>query len=110
MSQSLKVGVLLCSGGVQLLDLAAVDLIAMMSSTYLRTCGLPETVVATGHEVKFHYIADGVKGEAPMEAITTADVVLPKFSSVRFSPLFWRTENRTEGSWPELNQNQNRTG
>jgi hypothetical protein len=37
-------------------------------------------------------------------------IVLPKFSSVRFSHLFWRTENRTERSGPELNQNWNRTG
>lgn len=76
MSQPLKVGVLLCSAGVQLLDLAAVDLLAMISSSYLRAGGLPESIVAMGHEVKFHYIVDAVKaaGETPKETITTADV------------------------------------
>ncbi|KAL5523975.1 hypothetical protein ACEPAG_8148 [Sanghuangporus baumii] len=73
MTQSLKIGVLLCSGVVQLLDLAAVDLLAMLSSNYLRLFGLPEDVVALGHEVKLHYIADAVKGEAPTESLTSAD-------------------------------------
>ncbi|KAL5528230.1 hypothetical protein ACEPAF_7366 [Sanghuangporus sanghuang] len=72
MTQSLKVGVLLCSGVVQFLDIAAVDLLAMLSSAYLRLCDLPENVVALGHEVKLHYIADAVKGEAPTESLTTA--------------------------------------
>jgi len=76
MPQSLKVGVLLCSTGVQLLDLAAVDLLAMISSSYLRAGGLPESIAAIGHEIKFHYIVDAVKttGEAPKEVITTADI------------------------------------
>jgi len=76
MPQSLKVGVLLCSTGVQLLDLAAVDLLAMISSSYLRAGGLPESIAAIGPEVKFHYIVDAVKttGETPKEVITTADI------------------------------------
>ena len=37
-------------------------------------------------------------------------LVLPKFSSVRFSHLFCRTENRTGKSVPEPNRNRNRTG
>ena len=76
MSQPLKVGVLLCSTGVQLLDLAAVDLLAMISSSYLRAGGFPESIAAIGHDVKFHYIVDAVKttGEAPKEVITTADI------------------------------------
>ena len=74
--QPLKVGVLLCAGGVQLLDLAAVDLLGMLSTTYLRASGFPDDVVSLGHEVEFHYIADAVKsdGELAKEAVTTSDL------------------------------------
>jgi len=39
-------------------------------------------------------------GEAPITVV----VVLPKFSSVRFSPHFLRTENRTDRIFSELNR------
>ena len=73
-SAPLKIGVLLCTGGVQLLDLAAVDLLAMLQPAYLRSCSFPQPIVSLGREIEFHYIADVVRGdgEVPTEGITTA--------------------------------------
>ncbi|EJD03266.1 class I glutamine amidotransferase-like protein [Fomitiporia mediterranea MF3/22] len=75
-SAPLKVGVLLCSVGVQLLDLAAVDLLAMTTPFYLKACGLPENIVNAGHDFEFRYIADVIKGnkDAPTYAEVTANV------------------------------------
>ena len=49
----------------------------------------------------------------PLSLLTTFNLVLPKFSSVRFSPHFLRTENRTDRIFSELNRTGielNRTG
>jgi hypothetical protein len=64
-------------------------------------------------------LAPGIRGfcgydmpsmSAPPDNLIGLQVVLPKFGSVRFSHLFWRTENRTGRPGLEPNQNWNRTG
>ncbi|KAI5122023.1 hypothetical protein M0805_008014 [Coniferiporia weirii] len=72
----LKVGVLLC-GNVQLLDAAAVDLFTMMTPWYLRACQLPDSIVALGRDVKFHYIKDvetDSAADGKAHALLTADM------------------------------------
>lgn len=57
MSQPLCVGVLL-PGTVQLLDLAAVDLLYMTTPEYLHECSLPQPLIDMGRPCEIHYIAD----------------------------------------------------
>lgn len=78
-SSPLRVGVLLC-GPVQLLDLAAVDLLGMVTPEYLRLCGLPPHVVALGQELAFSYIAEGKKaGET--EVVTAGAKIMTTVSN-----------------------------
>lgn len=64
----LHIGVLFC-GDVQLLDLAAVDLFAMCSKTYLRACEFPSPLIALGFDnITFYHIGEGVTSPIPSKA------------------------------------------
>ena len=68
----LKCGVLICDM-VQLLDLAAIDVLSMITKPYLRLCGLPDDIVSKGPEIEFTFIINKVGGatadaEAPAKA------------------------------------------
>jgi hypothetical protein len=68
-SQSpIRVGVLILSEGVQLLDTAAVDLLGCMDPKYLEVCQFPAAMVAKGVECEFHYISEDGTGPARMTA------------------------------------------
>ncbi|EFW23277.1 hypothetical protein D8B26_006774 [Coccidioides posadasii str. Silveira] len=54
-SNPLRIGVLI-SGWVQLLDLAVIDLFAIMSPGYIKTCHLPQSIVDLAVPLKIHYI------------------------------------------------------
>ncbi|KAJ5372617.1 DJ-1 domain InhA-type [Penicillium concentricum] len=56
MSLPLRIGVLLV-GTVQLLDLAAIDLLYMTTPEYLQECSLPQPLVDMGRPCEIHYIA-----------------------------------------------------
>ena len=56
----LRVGVLHC-GPVQLLDLAAVDLLGMLTPESLRASQFPDELVALGTEIEFRYFGEGKK-------------------------------------------------
>ncbi|KAJ5780480.1 hypothetical protein N7457_005640 [Penicillium paradoxum] len=56
MSQPFHIGVLL-AGTVQLLDLAAIDLLYMTTPEYLQECSLPQPLVDMGRPCEIHYIA-----------------------------------------------------
>ncbi|KAJ5154568.1 ThiJ/PfpI family protein [Penicillium coprophilum] len=58
MSPPLRIGVLLV-GTVQLLDLAAVDLLYMTTPEYLQECSLPQPLIDMGRPCEIHYIAHG---------------------------------------------------
>lgn len=45
-TEVLKVGVLLVGGGVQLLDLAAVDVLGSCDPGYLKAAGLPDALLS----------------------------------------------------------------
>ena len=61
-SQPLQIGVLLVSELIQLLDLAALDLLTSMQPEFLRACELPDEMVAHGVESQVYYISeDGEK-------------------------------------------------
>ncbi len=57
---SLKIGILLLGTGVQLLDLAAIDILGMMDKFYLREVNLPEEMVAKGLDIEYYYITEEV--------------------------------------------------
>lgn len=77
-SSPLRVGVLLC-GPVQLLDLAAVDLLGMVTPEYLGLCKLLPQVVALGRELEFSYIAEGKK-EGETEVVTAGAKIMTTVS------------------------------
>lgn len=58
----IKVGILLCAGGVQFLDASAVDLLAICTPEYMKACQLPDALVAMGKEYDFRYIAESGPG------------------------------------------------
>lgn len=60
--KKIVLGILLLPPVVQLLDLAAVDILAMLDRSYLRACDLPEHVVARGVETEYHYICESGEG------------------------------------------------
>ncbi|KAJ5766855.1 ThiJ/PfpI family protein [Penicillium nucicola] len=71
MSQILRIGVLLV-GSVQLLDLAAVDLLNMATPEYLNSSSLAQTIVRMGRPCQIHYI-----GHEGAGGITTATAQMP---------------------------------
>jgi transcriptional regulator GlxA family with amidase domain len=58
MSQILRIGVLLV-GSVQLLDLAAVDLLYMTTPDYLNSSSFTQTLINMGRPCQIHYIGQG---------------------------------------------------
>ncbi|OGE54216.1 hypothetical protein PENARI_c006G02527 [Penicillium arizonense] len=58
MSQVLRIGVLLV-GSVQLLDLAAVDLLYMATPEYLNSSSLTQALIDMGRPCQIHYIGQG---------------------------------------------------
>jgi hypothetical protein len=74
-SSPLRVGVLLC-GTVQLLDLAAVDLLGMVTPEYLRMCRIPDQLVALGQPIEFAYIGEGKKAGEVLETTASAKIVM----------------------------------
>jgi transcriptional regulator GlxA family with amidase domain len=58
MSQILRIGVLLV-GSVQLLDLAAVDLLYMATPEYLNSSSLTQALIDMGRPCQIHYIGQG---------------------------------------------------
>ncbi|KAL8807326.1 MAG: hypothetical protein Q9223_003183, partial [Gallowayella weberi] len=59
----LKVGILLFSCGVQLLDVAPVDMLGMVSKDYVEACQLPEHLVAKALNIEYYFINE--TGEGP---------------------------------------------
>ena len=64
----LQVGIILLSDGVQLLDVSSADILGMMQPAYLRACSLPETMIAQGVEMEFHYVTESGEGMQAMTA------------------------------------------
>ncbi|RMZ87256.1 hypothetical protein DV736_g5518, partial [Chaetothyriales sp. CBS 134916] len=75
----LNIGVLFVSS-TQLLDIGAVDLLAMTDKAYLRSCELPDQVVELGFDtVNIQYIGENVKvPAAPPSATYTRAFVAPE--------------------------------
>lgn len=61
-TEALKVGVLLVSGGVQLLDLAAIDVLGSCDPGYLKNAGLPDALLSKARPVEILYIAESGVG------------------------------------------------
>lgn len=61
-TEALKVGVLLVSGGVQLLDLAAIDVLGSCDPGYLKDAGLPDALLSKARPVEILYIAESGVG------------------------------------------------
>ncbi|KAL9119853.1 MAG: hypothetical protein Q9187_003589, partial [Circinaria calcarea] len=64
----LQVGIILLSDGVQLLDVSSADILGMMQPSYLRACSLPESIIAQGVEMEFHYVTESGEGMQAMTA------------------------------------------
>ncbi|KAJ5306285.1 DJ-1 domain InhA-type [Penicillium antarcticum] len=71
MSRILRIGVLLV-GNVQLLDLAAVDLLYMATPEYLNSSSLTQTLIDMGRPCQIHYI-----GQEGAGGISTATAQMP---------------------------------
>lgn len=61
-----KIGVLLLSQGVQMLDLAPVDMLSMIEPMWLGSVGMPEHMRAKGQTFTHHYISENGKSPFPM--------------------------------------------
>ncbi|KAL8694378.1 MAG: hypothetical protein Q9218_000943 [Villophora microphyllina] len=61
----LKLGILL-SEGVQLLDVAPIDMFGMLEKSYLTACGLPPALVEKGLDIEYYFINEEGKGPNPM--------------------------------------------
>ncbi|KXG46090.1 DJ-1 domain, InhA-type [Penicillium griseofulvum] len=72
---TLRIGVLLVDT-VQLLDLAAIDLLYMTTPEYLQECSLPQPLVDMGRPCSIHYIANTVKGENTVNTTSQMTVQL----------------------------------
>ncbi|KAI4203307.1 MAG: hypothetical protein LQ350_002004 [Teloschistes chrysophthalmus] len=62
----LKLGILLFSEGVQLLDVAPIDMFGMLEKSYLAACNLPQTIVDSGLDIEYYFINEEGKGLNPM--------------------------------------------
>lgn len=54
---TLHIGILLLPP-VQLLDVAAIDILGMITPEYLAACGVPSQVMESGQNFSFHYISE----------------------------------------------------
>lgn len=74
-SSPLVFGVLLATAGVQLLDFAALDVLAIFSPDYLKEVPISDSLKAYGRPIEFKYIVDQVKGngEAPNHVALTGN-------------------------------------
>ncbi|KAL8746117.1 MAG: hypothetical protein Q9190_001841 [Brigantiaea leucoxantha] len=63
-----KVGILMLSEGVQILDVTPVDILGMLQPAWLQFTGLPEDVVAQGPNLEFYFINESGKGPQQMTA------------------------------------------
>lgn len=61
-TEALKVGVLLVGGGVQLLDLAAIDVLGSCDPSYLKDIALPDALLSKARPVEILYIAESGAG------------------------------------------------
>jgi len=61
-SEAIKVGVLVVGGGIQLLDLAAVDVLGSCDPSYLKALGLPDALMSKARPVELLYIAESGAG------------------------------------------------
>ncbi|KAL8803160.1 MAG: hypothetical protein Q9182_003332 [Xanthomendoza sp. 2 TL-2023] len=59
----LKVGILLFSCGVQLLDVAPLDMLGMVSKDYVEACQLPEHLISKALNIEYYFINE--TGEGP---------------------------------------------
>ena len=65
--ETIKVGVLIVNCGVQLLDLAAVDVLGSCDPQYLKSCSIPDAIVSKSRPVEVLYIAEsGAGSNAPV--------------------------------------------
>ncbi|KAI4258979.1 MAG: hypothetical protein LQ352_000975 [Teloschistes flavicans] len=62
----LKLGIFLCSEGVQLLDVAPIDMLGMLEKSYLAACGLPQAMIENGLDIEYYFINEEGKGPNPM--------------------------------------------
>ncbi|KAI4239330.1 MAG: hypothetical protein L6R40_005545 [Gallowayella cf. fulva] len=62
-SSPLKVGILLLSSGVQLMDVAPVDMLGMLEKGYVQACQLPEHLVAKALNIEYYFVNE--TGEGP---------------------------------------------
>jgi putative intracellular protease/amidase len=81
---TLRIGVLLVDT-VQLLDLAAIDLLYMTTPEYLQECSLPQPLVDMGRPCSIHYIANTVKGENTVN--TTSQMTIQSTNSLTDSAI-----------------------
>ncbi len=64
----IKFGVLLLGPSVQLLDVSPADVFGMLEPNYLRAGQLPESLVAMGVDIEYHYITESGEGLQQMTA------------------------------------------
>ena len=64
----LKVGVILLSNGVQMLDVAAADVLGMLEKRYLQVAQVPPSIVEKGLEIEWHFVTEAGEGMMPMTA------------------------------------------
>lgn len=80
----LKVGILLVGSGVQLLDLSAVDILAMSCVEYLKVAQIPEAVHSKGQSMEFLYITEKGEGPYPVTADLKVQATVRRHSIIRF--------------------------
>ncbi|KAI4163083.1 MAG: hypothetical protein LQ342_003210 [Letrouitia transgressa] len=61
-----KVGILLLSPGVQLLDVAPIDILGMLEPQWLEAVHLPPHIIAQGAKLEYHFINENGKGPQQM--------------------------------------------
>lgn len=79
----LKLGILLFSEGVQLLDVAPIDMFGMLEKSYLAACNLPQTIVDSGLDIEYYFINEEGKGLNPMTGGFKINVTV-RFPSISF--------------------------
>ncbi|KAL8730288.1 MAG: hypothetical protein Q9166_004171 [cf. Caloplaca sp. 2 TL-2023] len=65
-SSPLKVGILLLSNGVQLMDVAPIDMLGMLEKRYVQACELPDHLVAKALDIEYYWINETGEGPQPM--------------------------------------------
>lgn len=100
----LKVGILLVGSGIQLLDLSAVDILAMSCVDYLKVAQIPEVVHSKGQTMEFLYITEKGEGPYPVTADLKVQATVRRLSFIYYavhgcSPLACSMGSTTLGSW-----------